>query len=131
MKGVDVLIQIEATTPGTYVTVGGQRGATLSESSETIDVTSKDSAGNYEYEYGLFGWTVSCDGIYIDNEANYIKLRDAMKNKTKVKVQVKIGTGTAVRKGDALVISSELDAPYDGEVTYSLELQGTGALATV
>lgn len=131
MRGVDVVIQVEGTTPGTYVTVAGQRGASLSESAETIDVTSKSSGGAYEYDYGLYGWTISCDGAYVLGNAEYQKLRNAMRNKQKVKVKwSETGVKGEIHQGDALVTSSELDAPYDGEVTYSFELQGTGVVST-
>jgi TP901-1 family phage major tail protein len=131
MRGVDVVIQVESATPGTYVTVAGQRGATLSESVETIDITTKGSAGAYEYDYGLYGWTISLDGAYILGDAQMNKLRDAMRNKTTVKVKwTETGTTGVVEQGTALVISRELDAPYDAETTYSIELQGTGKTTT-
>jgi TP901-1 family phage major tail protein len=131
MRGVDAVIQVEATTPGTYVTLAGQRGASLSESAETIDVTSKSSGGAYEYDYGLYGWTMSMDGAYVLGNAEFLKLRDAMRNKTKVKVKwSETGSKGAIYSGDALVTSMELDAPYDAETTYSFELQGTGVITT-
>lgn len=131
MRGVDVVIQVEGETTGTYVTVAGQRNATFSDSSETIDVTSKSSNGAYEYDYGLYGWSISMDGAYILGDDQMIKLRDAMRSKQMVKVKwSETGTKGAVEQGDALVISRDLDAPYDGETTYSIELQGTGMPTT-
>lgn len=128
MRGVDIIVQVEdSATPGTYITVGGQRNATLSESSETIDITSKDSGGAYEYDYGLYGWTVSADGLYISSDSGYTALRDALRNKTKVKIQIQ-EEGATTQTGEALVTSNELEGPYDGEVTYSVEFQGTGKL---
>jgi TP901-1 family phage major tail protein len=130
MRGVDILLLVEdEATPGTFIAVGGQRNATLSESAETIDETSKDSNGNYEYDYGLGGWTISYDGVYISNEAGYIALKNAMRQKKKVKVRVQEGATGPIEEGMALVTSRELEAPYDAEATYSGELQGTGALA--
>ena len=131
MRGVDIIVEIEdGLTTGTFITVAGQRNATLSESSDTVDITNKDSNGNYEYDYGLYGWTVSADGLYIVDDVGYVALRDAMKNKTKVKMQIK-ESGVASQSGEALITSRELEAPYDGEVTYSVEFQGTGALVVV
>jgi len=131
MRGVDILIQVEdSALPGTYITIGGQRGATLSESNETLDVTTKDSGGAYEYDYGLYGWTISCDGLYVPDDVGYTALKTAFRGKTKVKVQIQ-EEGTATEEGEALVISKELDGPYDAEVTYTLELQGTGKLTPV
>jgi TP901-1 family phage major tail protein len=132
MRGVDIVIMIEDTTPGTFVAVAGQRNATLSEERETIDITSKDSTnGAQEFDYGAYTWSVSCDGVYVPTDTKYQKLRDAVRNRTKVKVRInEKGTPDKTTTGDALVTSTELEAPYDGEVTYSLELQGTGTLTS-
>lgn len=127
VKGVDILIQVEDTvTPGTFITVGGQRGATLSENVENFETTNKGSNGYKEYEYGFGDWKISCDGVYITADAGYKALVTAMRNKTKVNVQWSEG-GTATYTGSALVLSRDLEGPYDGESTYKLELQGTGA----
>lgn len=127
MRGVDVLIEVEGETPDTFIVVGGQRGASLSESNETIDTTTKDSGGAFEYDYGFYGWEISCDGLYIKNDAGYKALGKAMKEKKKLRVQVK-EEGTPTQVGQALITSKELDGPYDAEVTYSVTLQGTGTL---
>lgn len=129
MRGVDILVEVESEEEGQFVTVGGQRGATLNETVETVDVTSKDSGGAYEYDYGFFGWTISADGLYVKNDEGYELLKQAMRQKKKVKVQIK-EEGTATETGEALVISRDLEGPYDGEVTYTIELQGTGNLET-
>lgn len=128
VKGVDILILVDTGTEGSpqWTPVGGQRNATLSENNDTIEVTHKASGGYKEYEYGLGDWTISADGVYISDEAGYMALVDAMRQKKKVKVRWE-EAGQAVYEGLALVTSRDLEAPYDGEATYSLELQGTGA----
>lgn len=127
-KGVDILIMVDTGTEGSpqWTPVGGQRGATLSESVETIDVTHKASGGHKEYEYGDDEWTISCDGVYIKDDAAYVALVDAMRQKKKIKVRWQ-EAGTDTFEGTALVTSRDLEGPYDGEATYSMELQGTGA----
>lgn len=127
VKGVDILIQVEdSQTPGTFITVGGQRGATLSESNDSFETTNKQSNGYKEYEYSFADWKISCDGVYITGDAGYKALVDAMRNKTKVNVQWSEG-GSNTFSGSALVLSRDLEGPYDGESTYKLELQGSGA----
>lgn len=127
MRGVDVLILVNTGTDvsPTWTAVGGQRGAKLSEKLDTVDVTSKDNGGAKAYEPGLYDWTISCDGIYVEDEAAYQALVNALRQRQKVKVRWSEG-GTAVYEGTAIVTSRDLDAPYDGETTYSIELQGTG-----
>jgi TP901-1 family phage major tail protein len=126
VKGVDILVLVETTTPGTYIEVGGQRGATLSESNETIETTHKGSNGYKEFEYGYGEWTISADGLYISSDTGYERLVECLRNKTKVKVRWTEG-GTQVFEGTALVTSRELEGPFDGEATFSVEFQGTGA----
>ncbi len=127
-KGVDILIMVNTGTEElpTWTPVGGQRGATLSESVETIDVTHKASGGYKEYEYGYAGWSISADGVYIPDDIAYKALQDAMRQKQKIKVRWQ-ESGTDTFEGTALVISRDLEGPYEGESTYSMELQGTGA----
>lgn len=131
MKGVDILILCNTGTDTTpvFTVVGGQRGAKLSEKVDTIETTCKPAAGaplNKAYEYGASDWTISCDGIYIEDDAAYEALVSALRTRKKVKVRWSEG-GTAVYEGDALVTSRDLEGPYDGEATYAVELQGTGA----
>lgn len=127
VKGVDILILVEdPITSGTFIEVGGQRGATLSETNETLETTNKGSGGYKEYEYSFGDWTISADGVYITGDAGYVALVDALRNKQKVVVQW-TEAGTQVYEGTALVTSRELEGPYDAEATYSLELQGSGA----
>jgi TP901-1 family phage major tail protein len=130
LKGIDILVLVEGAVAGTFIEVGGQRGATLSETVETIEMTNKSSNGYKEYEYGFGDWTVSADGLYIIDDAGYEKLVNALRNKTKVKVRW-TEKGTQTFEGDALVTSRDLEGPYDGEATYSVELQGSGAPTAV
>lgn len=128
VKGVDVLIYVNTGTDTmpVWTVVGGQRSATLSEEAETIDVTTKGSIAQ-EFEYGLYNWTISCDGIYIKDDTAYAALRSAIRQQKKVKVRIKEGD-VYTAEGLAIVTSSELEAPYDDAATYSVELQGTGPL---
>lgn len=130
MRGVDILLLVEE-TPATetedaiYTAVGGQRNASFSETAETLDETSKDSNGFYEYDYGLGGWSISFDGVFIPNETGFNLLKTAMREKKKIKVRMQEPNGI-LEEGETLVISRDLEAPYDSEATYSGELQGTG-----
>lgn len=128
MKGVDILIKVNTGTEAVpvWTNVGGQRGATLSESADTIETTHKASGGYKEYEYGYGDWTISCDGLYIENDAGYEALVTAMRTKAKVKARWVEANGDTY-EGTALVTSRDLEGPYDGEATYSIELQGSGA----
>lgn len=128
MKGVDILIMVNTGTDAVpvWTAVGGQRGATLSETNDTFETTHKASGGYKEYEYGYGDWTISADGVYIDSDAGYQALVTALRTKAKIKVRWQ-EAGDDVYEGLALVTSRDLEGPYDGEATYSVELQGSGA----
>ncbi|MFS1513055.1 phage tail tube protein [Chengkuizengella sp. SCS-71B] len=131
LNGIDIVILANTGTEAepNFTVVGGQRGATLEEVSETVDVTNKGSNGSYEYEYGLYGFTISAEGVYIPDDAAYVVLKNAIRTKEKVLVQWKEGAGN-IEQGLCLVTSRSVEGPYDGEATYSFEFQGTGTLTT-
>jgi TP901-1 family phage major tail protein len=125
-RGVDILLMVESTTPGTFETVAGQRNATFKEENEPIDTTSKLSGGYLEQDYGLGNWGIDCDGVYVTGEAGLAKLRDAMRQRKLIKCRWWESGSTKAEEGNAILTSREIEAPYDGESTYSLELTGTG-----
>lgn len=128
-KNVDIRILANTGTDAlpVYTVVGGQRNATLTETAETIDTTSADSNGDQEFDYGLSTWTVSCDGLYVPTDSAYVALKTAIRDKKKVLVQIS-EDGAAVDQGTALVTSRSVTGTYNAESTYSIELQGSGAL---
>lgn len=134
VRGVDIVVMVDIDETGTtpeWIPAGGQRSATLSETSEALDATTKDSEpGSYEYEYGLYGWTISCEGLYVPDNQAYAYLGKAMRERKKVKVQIH-EEGLPTQEGLALVSSRELEAPYEDMTTYSMEFQGTGFLRPV
>jgi TP901-1 family phage major tail protein len=132
-RGVDVLLYSNTGTDAVpvWTLVGGQRGATLSESNETIETTNKTSTGMAkEYEYGFYGWSISCDGVHANGDLGYTTLQDALRNKTKLKVQIKDSNYTTPKTftGSVLVTKLDQENGHDGESTYKLDLQGTGTL---
>ncbi|MBW3114188.1 phage tail protein [Bacillus sp. MCCB 382] len=131
-KNVKIVLLVntgDETTP-VFSPVGGQRNATFSEEAETIDLTSEDSAGYQEFDYGLGSWTIECDGLYIPTAEGYKALKDAQRNKLIIKARIQ-EDGQPVEEGDVLVTSRELEGAYDGESTYNVSLQGSGKLAAV
>jgi TP901-1 family phage major tail protein len=137
VRGVNILVMIDLdqliTTPTgvpDWAAIGGQQSATFSEEVEAIDTTSKDgNSGGYDYESGLYGWTVSADGLYVKNDEAYGALKTAMRQGKKVKLRIQ-EEGQAIEEGLALVTSRELEAGYDEMATYSVEFQGIGVPTT-
>lgn len=130
--GIDYLLKVEdSATPGTYITVGGARGASINMSADEIDVTTKDSAGWREKASSFKSWEVSHDGLILNGNTGFEELMDAYMNGTNVLIQFTYAgaEGTEEYAGECLISSIDLDAGYDAEATYSVALSGTGALS--
>ena len=122
-RGLDIKISIGETF------LAGQRGATLNRSAETIDITNKVSAGWKEMITSVKEWSIDCDGVFVADDAALKQLETAFNNNTTV--QVKIADGVWGYQGTAIITDFPIEAPYDDAATYSLTLQGTGALAAI
>ncbi|MGL4850931.1 MAG: phage major tail protein, TP901-1 family [Clostridium sp.] len=114
--------------------LGGQRNATLSRSAETIDATSKDTVGNWmESLPGFKSWSIECEACYIADDTSYQALNTAFLAGKNVYVLVTFGelgtTGVKGMVGEATITDFPIELPYDDLVTYSLTLNGSGALA--
>jgi len=126
-KGAALLLKIN-TTGSTYVTVGGLRSTSITLNDEAVDVTNKDSAGNRTLlaDGGVFSLSISGSGVFTD-EASEETMRAAMNGATFKTFQVIIpdfGTYT----GAFMVASLEYSGEFNGEVTYSVSLESSGAI---
>lgn len=125
VRGLNIVV---ATQSGQVL--GGQRGATLNRSSETLDVSNKATAGGWkEYINGAKEWSIECEGIFIDSDEALTALDKAFVAGTPVQVKIGKSGDSWGFKGDAIITEFPLEAPYDDALTYSITLQGTGALA--
>lgn len=133
VSGASVILKIKKDTG--YIPVGGQTGATINRSSDTIDVTNKVSDGYKEYVAGWKDWSVDCDAFVTLGDEGQELLEAAYEAGTAVEVDIRIGADANAKgvtyTGVALVTSLSTDLSQDDAVTYSLSLQGTGALGRV
>ncbi|PEJ37275.1 phage major tail protein, TP901-1 family [Bacillus pseudomycoides] len=126
MTGMKCKVYIEDATTGKLL--AGQRNATLSRSAETVDATSKDTAGFWKENLsGFKEWSIDCDGAFIESDAAYGLLETAFLNSENVNVYIELPSGTKY-KGNCTITDFSLEFPYDDIVTYSISLQGSGAL---
>lgn len=126
ISGMKVKLYIEDATTGKLL--AGQRNATLNRSAESIDATSKDTAGFWkESVAGFKEWSIEADGAFVESDVAYGLLETAFLNSENVNVYLELPSGTKY-KGNATITDFSLEAPYDDLVTYSLSLQGSGAL---
>lgn len=119
MNGADILIWVEGDC------VGSQRDVTLDETTEEIDVSSKDQR-EMRVLPGRYGATISLDALYVPTDTAYLALQSAMRAGTFVEVVV-IEEGTVVESADAIVTSLSRNGPDQGEATVSCGLRVDGA----
>lgn len=127
VSGISFIIQVETTTPGTYTTIGGKRGATLNIGRSTADATSSDSSGWDEHVITNGNWSIDEDGVLLDSDVAYKKIEDAILNGTGVKVQVQMPSG-AKYTGNATPTDLSAEGPHDDVSSVSITLTGNGAL---
>lgn len=132
MDGVKFKILVETGTGDSksFVVVGGQRGGKLNRSAESVDTTTKDADGWKEARPGLLEWSIDGDGIYISDNEGYRLIETAFIGKKLVKIRMATADNFGF-EGNAVITDFPLDMPFDNEVTYSIKLQGTGALTPI
>lgn len=127
VAGVDVLLKVKK--GGSFVAVGGQKGASLSRSAETIDVSDKTSGGWSESIMGMKSWSLECEGFVCLGDEGFELLHTAFDNREAIDVEIKIGgTDGYTYTGKVVITDFPEDYAQDNAVTYSLSLQGASAL---
>lgn len=129
ITGMKVKLFIKDATTGKVL--AGQKNATLSRSAESIDATSKDTVGFWkESLQGFKEFSIDADGAYVESDVAYGLLEEAFLNSENVDVYLEMPSGTKY-EGNVTITDFSLEFPYDDLVTYSLSLQGNGALSVV
>ena len=130
IAGCDVLLKVAkdsgSGSPSSYTVIGGQTGATLNRSAETIDVTDKTNEGYKEYMAGLKEWSVDCEGFVV-LEDNGIKILDEVFEQRK-KVFLEIVMGGRKYTGSGYITDYPIEMPLDSAVSYSLSISGASPL---
>ena len=122
MNGTDVLLLVNTGTPSvpSYEAVGSQRDVTFDETTEEIDVSSKDGRAKRVLA-GRYGSTVSLDALYVPTDDAYLALRDAMRDGDLILVALE-NDGVTEETADALVTSLSRNFPDQAEGTVSISL---------
>lgn len=138
VNATDVVLKIDGAAGSTYTKVLHATSASLSISREMRDSTTKDSQAFSESLAGLVSWELSGDGfVDFDNSAAGhetdeligFMIRGAGSNTADPKVSVQFGTSGKTYSGEAFITSISLEAGVEENATYSISLQGTGALS--
>ena len=131
-KGRDLLLKVDTTGAGVYVTVAGLRAHTLSFNTDAVDASSQDSVGAWRELLagaGLKTANIKGQGIF-KNATTDATIRGYFFNATIVNWQVIIpGFGTVT--GPFQITTLDFSGRHDGEVTFDMSLESAGVLTFV
>ena len=127
-KGKDLLVKIN-TSGSTYDTVGGLRSTSISINDEPVDITNKDSANARTLlaTAGTSSMTISGSGVFVD-DAQIQLIRGSLANGAFKNFQLVI-PDLGTYQGAFMIASLEFAGEFNGEVTYSLTLESSGAIS--
>ena len=128
--GKDILLAIYNADGSKLLAISGQQGLTINRSADSIEITSKDTSGGWKAKIaGMKEWSIDNDGLYVPGDDSHGILSTAFENSEPVCVKVINGkTKKGMFGGLAVITDYPLEAPYDDAMTYSLTLEGMGAL---
>lgn len=128
-KGKDLLLKLDETGAGSFVTVAGLRASRISFNAETVDVTTVDSAGRWRELLagaGVKSAAVSGSGVFKDADSD-AALRRVFFDDAQPSFEIVIpdfGTVTGAFQVTAL----EYAGNHDAEATFELSLVSAGQL---
>ena len=116
--------------------IGGQRGATLNINLDEIDASSKDDPDGWANNIGgQRSWDVSAEGAYVIGDKGIEALEDALLGEHTQDIgrfQIYLTSPSGeVRTGQTTLTSFSENAGHTDLVTYSLSLNGAGALRKI
>lgn len=119
MNGTDVLLIIDGNI------VGSQRDSSREETTETIDVSSKDQREKRILP-GRYGSSMSLDALYVPTDACYTALQNANRNGTFVTLVIQ-EDGIVTESAQAVVTSLSETWPDQAEAVIAVSLEIDGA----
>ena len=130
VAGKDILLCVFDSTGANLMAISGQQGLVINRSSDSIEVTSKDTTGGWKsYIPGMKEWSIDNDGLYVLNDESHSVLSQAFENGDPVCIKVVDGKRkVGMFGGLACITDYPIEAPYDDSMTYSVTLTGMGAL---
>lgn len=130
LAGKDILLAIYNSDGSRLIAISGQQGLTINRSADSIEITSKDTEGGWKSKIaGMKEWSIDNDGLYVLNDESHRILSEAFDNGDPVCIKVvNAKKKQGMFGGLATITDYPIEAPYDDAVTYSLTLEGMGAL---
>lgn len=128
--GKDYLLYVNTGTVNspTWTLVGGQRGASLARTADSIDISHKTSGGWKSMKAGLRGWSIDLDGLVLLQDPGVQALEEAFMGGLEVHIKLEYPDGT-VQTGWGSLTDFSMEAPHDGEASLKGTIEGNGALS--
>jgi TP901-1 family phage major tail protein len=128
-KGKDLLLKVDTTGAGVYITVAGLRARSLSISAETVEITNTESAGQWRELLtgaGVKSARITGSGVFKDG-ASDATIRDYAFNGTIRDWQIIVPDFGTIQ-GAFQITALEFSGRHDAEVTFDISLESAGAL---
>lgn len=119
-RGLDTILYLDGKA------VAGQQSAKLNRGMTPIDITNKINGEWTASIAGLRHWSIFCSGMFIKDDESFQKLEDAFN--TGKKLTVRMANDDITYYGEGYITSFPVNASYSKEVTYQLNIKGTGPL---
>ncbi|NJO55661.1 MAG: phage major tail protein, TP901-1 family [Rhodospirillales bacterium] len=129
-KGRDLLLKVDGEGTGTFTTVAGLRTRSLGFNTQSIDVTTQESAGQWRELLvggGIRTARVSGSGIFKDAASDAIVRTHVMTGAVRPWQIVIPDFGVVT--GLFQVVSFELTGRHDGEVAFELAIESAGEMS--
>ena len=120
-KGNDIRLSVNG------ILIGGEQDCSINRETETSDTTTKDSGVWSESEAVGLSWSADCNGVVVVDDEGLEALETAWESMEKV--DVKYGKAGNYKTGQAIITSLSSNSPHKDKSTYSVSLQGVGALS--
>lgn len=130
LAGKDLILAIWDSTGENLLAIKGQQGLTINRSADSIEITSKDTEGDWKSKIaGMKEWSIDTDGLYYVSDTSHTALSTAFENGEPVCVKVmNKKSKKGMFAGFAVITDYPLEAPHDDAVTFSITLEGQGKL---
>ncbi|AQT84290.1 phage major tail protein, TP901-1 family [Paenibacillus larvae subsp. larvae] len=130
IAGKDILLAIFDKTGTKLLAIAGQKGLKINRSKDSIEITSKDTRGGWKSKIGgMKEWSIDNDGLYVMDDESHEALGQYFDGDDPVCIKV---VNQRDKKGMfgglAIVTDYSFEAPFDDAMTYSIKLDGMGAL---
>lgn len=110
----------------TGIAISGQQDASISRSKEVREIFHKDCNGNAKKSGGKNSWSISMSGMVIFGDAGLEMIEEIYDGNGKCGLYVEIGSRRYF--GEGILVQNDMALPNDSEVTYDINVEGTGKL---